>query len=307
MARGAEPTLNSTSTGERLELKPLGAWTTAQSEVLEECLTAMTPQALNARTLSINMSGIGELDTLGAWRWAAGTPIPADTHVGLEFQGLTGAPVITLEGRSKMPPPAPSNGLPVLRADPAAGVSMTQAARDALIRLQALLAENSEPLHNTLANLSTFSAALARNSDRVEGIITGVERLTGAGPAAAMPIVYDLTPPQEFPGIRKSPTGQLSIPEPSAVLMLDTQKILVRPSGVEGPTFSNAKWSDNVPKLLQARLMQSFEDADLLRSVLRPMDGLTANHQLLIDIRSFQLSLSADPQAEVEFSAKISR
>ena len=66
---------------------------------------------------------------------SAGTPIRADTHVGLEFQGLTGAPVITLEGRSKMPPPTPSDGLPVLRADPAAGVSMTQAARDALIRL----------------------------------------------------------------------------------------------------------------------------------------------------------------------------
>jgi ABC-type uncharacterized transport system auxiliary subunit len=32
---------------------------------------------------------------------------------------------------------------------------------------------------------------------------------------------------------------------------------------------------------------------------------LTAGRQLLIDIRSFQLSLAAAPQAEVEFSAKI--
>src|SRR5450759_3747450 len=93
---------------------------------------------------------------------AVGTPIRADTHVSLEFQGLTGAPVITLEGRSKMPPLAPSEGLPVLTADPTAGVSMTQAARDALFRLQGLLAENSEPLHSTLTNLNTFTAALAR-------------------------------------------------------------------------------------------------------------------------------------------------
>ena len=79
----------------------------------------------------------------------------------------------------------------------------------------------------------------------------------------------------------------------------------MRPSGAEGPTFSDAKWSDNIPKLLQARIIQSFENADLMRSVVRPMDGLSAGHQLLIDIRSFQLSLSGAPQAEVEFSAKI--
>jgi phospholipid/cholesterol/gamma-HCH transport system substrate-binding protein len=236
---------------------------------------------------------------------AVGTPIRPDTHVSLEFQGLTGAPVITLEGRSKMAPFAPSVGIPVLTADPAAGVSMTQAAREALLKLQNLLTENSEPLHNTLTNLNTFTAALARNSDRLDGILTGVERLTGTGPAAATPIIYDLVAPRDFPGLKKGPSGQFSIPEPTAVLMFDTQKILVRPSGAEGPTFANAKWSDNIPKLLQAKIIQSFENANLLRSVARPMEGLAAGHQLLIDIRSFQLSLSAVPQAEVEFSVKI--
>src|SRR5450631_70426 len=236
---------------------------------------------------------------------AVGTPIRADTHVSLEFQGLTGAPVITLEGRSKMAPFPASAGVPVLTADPAAGVSMTQAARDALLKLQNLLTENSEPLHNTLTNLNTFTAALARNSDRLDSIITGVERLTGGGPAAATPIVYDLTAPHDFPGVKKTPAGQFSVAEPTAVLMFDTQKILVRPSVAEGPTFVNAKWSDNIPKLLQTRIIQSFENANLLGSVSRPMEGLTAGHQLLIDIRSFQLSTSGTPQAEVEFSAKI--
>jgi len=39
--------------------------------------------------------------------------------------------------------------------------------------------------------------------------------------------------------------------------------------------------------------------------VARPTDGLTADHQLLVDIRGFQISHSPDPTAEVEFSAKI--
>jgi len=234
---------------------------------------------------------------------AADTPIRADTHVGLEFQGLTGAPVIALEGRSKMLPAAASSGVPVLKADPTASVSMTRAARDALLQLQGLISESSEPLHSTLTNLSTFSAALARNSDRLDGIISSLERLTGSGPAAASPIIYDLTAPHDFPPIAKIPSAQLSIPEPTAVLMFDTQKILVRPSGSEGPTFSNAKWSDNIPKLIQARIIQSFENANL--RVARPIESFTTSRQLLIDLRSFQISLAATPQAEAEFSAKI--
>jgi phospholipid/cholesterol/gamma-HCH transport system substrate-binding protein len=235
---------------------------------------------------------------------AEGTPVRADTHVGLDFQGLTGVPVIALEGRSSMPPPSASTALPVLSAEPGAGVTMTQAARDALRRLEGVLAENSEPLRSTIANFNTFSAALARNSDRLDGIITGVERLTGTGPTAAPPIIYDLTAPRVFPPL-KTPAGQLSVPEPTGVLMFDTQKILVRPGGAEGPTFANARWSDTIPKLLQARIIQSFENANLLGSIARPMENLTASHQLLIDIRSFQLSQSVAPMAEVEFAAKI--
>jgi len=238
---------------------------------------------------------------------ATNTPVRADTHVGLEFQGLTGVPVIALEGRSNAPSTW-STALgepPVLTADPSAGLSMTQAARDALRRVDTVLAENSEPLRETIANLKTFSAALARNSDRLDGIVAAVERMTGGGPAVAPPIIYDLTAPRAFPPIDKVPAGLLAVLEPTAIIMFDTQKILVRPSGTEGPTFANARWSDNLPKLLHARIIQSFENANLLRTVTRATEGLTADYQLFIDIRSFQLSMTAEPVADVEFAAKI--
>ncbi len=238
---------------------------------------------------------------------ATNTPVRADTHVGLEFQGLTGVPVIALVGRSNAPSTwstAPGEP-PVLTADPSAGLSMTQAARDALRRVDTVLAENSEPLRETIANLKTFSAALARNSDRLDGIVAAVERMTGGGPAVAPPIIYDLTAPRAFPPIDKVPAGLLAVLEPTAIIMFDTQKILVRPSGTEGPTFTTARWSDNLPKLLHARIIQSFENANLLRTVTRATDGLTADYQLLIDIRSFQLLMTAEPVADVEFAAKI--
>ena len=100
-------------------------------------------------------------------------------------------------------------------------------------------------------------------------------------------VVYDLTR-RGLSADLKAPAGCSPIPEPTATIVFDTQKFLVRPSDAEGPTFANAKWSDNLPKLHQAKIIQSFENAGLLGSVARPMDALTADHQLQIDIRSFR-------------------
>src|SRR6202161_485560 len=74
---------------------------------------------------------------------ASTTPVRSDTKVGLEFQGLTGIPVIALEGGTAR---VNSGAMPTLVAEAGAGQSMTQAARDALRRVDAVLAENSGPL-----------------------------------------------------------------------------------------------------------------------------------------------------------------
>jgi len=233
------------------------------------------------------------------------TPMRPDTHVGLEFQGLTGVPVVALEGRSNEPTAWPASPGPrVLIADPLAGQSMTQAARDALRRVGSVLSDNAEPLRETIANLKTFSAALARNSDRLDAIVTGVERMV-AGGTPTPSIVYDLAAPRSFPADLKAPAGVLAVLEPTAIIMFDTQRILVRPSGAEGPTFANAKWSDNLPKLIQAKIIQSFENAGLLGSVTRPMDAVSADHQLQIDIRSFQITILPEPVADVELAARL--
>jgi phospholipid/cholesterol/gamma-HCH transport system substrate-binding protein len=238
---------------------------------------------------------------------ATGTPVRGDTQVGLEFQGLTGVPVIALQGGTSASSAraAPHGEVPVLVADPAAGQSMTQAARDALKRVDGILADNAEPLRSTITNLNTFSGALARNSDRLDGIMAGLERMTGGGAAPPPKVSYDLTAPRTFPPFDKTPHAQLVVAEPTAVIMLDTQRILVRGNGGEAPSFDNAQWSDSVPKLFQERIIQSFENASFLRTVARPMEGIAADYRLLIDIRNFQIVISAAPVADVEFSAKL--
>lgn len=244
----------------------------------------------------------------------AATPVRSDTEAGLEFQGLTGVPVIALKGgASGAAPLASASGAPpLLIADASAGQSMTEAARQALRRLDALLADNAGDLKSAISNLNTFAGALARNSDRVDGILAGLERMTGSGAGkATIPTYYDLTAPRTFPPSEKTAKSQLVVLEPTALVALDTQRIIVPPSApaaAESPDA--AQWSDTIPKLIQAKIVQSFENSNYLGAVARPLEGLNADYQLAIDLRTFQVSTEAapgtsGPVARVEFAAKI--
>jgi phospholipid/cholesterol/gamma-HCH transport system substrate-binding protein len=233
---------------------------------------------------------------------APSTPIRADTQVGLEFQGLTGVPVITLQGGSASAS-APQGGL--LVADPSSGQSMTQAARQALQRVDSVLAENAAPLRETIGNINTFAGALARNSEKVDGIIAGLERMTGAAPALPPPPAYDLVAPKDLVPAAKPLRGQLAVREPSAPIVYDSQNILAR--GKDGSTtpLTGGRWSDNLTKLLQARIIQSFENAKLAGAVDRQADELKSEYRLTTEIRSFHLATAGAPMGAVELSAKI--
>jgi phospholipid/cholesterol/gamma-HCH transport system substrate-binding protein len=230
------------------------------------------------------------------------TPVRADTHVEIEFQGLTGATVISLRGGSATAPPLRGEP-PLLVADDTATQSLTQAAREALRRLDAILADNAEPLKSTLGNLNTFSAALARNSDKLDGIVAGLERLTGGGTKGPV-TTYDLSAPRAFPPLDKVVRAQLVVPEPGAPIALDTQKIVPRSAGAEAAGFANAQWSDTVPKLIQAKVIQALDNSGYFSAVSRPLDNLAADYQLLLDVRAFQIAGGEDA-ADIELAAKV--
>jgi phospholipid/cholesterol/gamma-HCH transport system substrate-binding protein len=238
---------------------------------------------------------------------AAGTPIRADTKAGIDFQGLTGIAVVSLNGGDPSAPKlaAVDGKPPLLAADPMAWQTMTQAARTVLQRLDAILVENSAAFKTAISNISTFAEALGRNSARVDGIIAGLERMTGGAAAATPPVVYDLTAPRAFLPIGKTIGAQLTIAEPTTVLMFDSQKILVRPQAPESPTFETARWSDSLPKLVQARIVQSFENSKYFTAVARPSEGLASDYQVLTEIRSFDITTAPSTAAVVEISAKI--
>jgi phospholipid/cholesterol/gamma-HCH transport system substrate-binding protein len=231
---------------------------------------------------------------------ASSTPVRADTRVGLEFQGLTGVPVIALEGGMLV---ASAAEVPTLVADPDAGQGMTQTASNALKRVDSVLAENSGALKDTIANFKVFSEGLARNTGKLDGIVAGLERMTGAT-APPTKITYDLRAPKNPAPLGKVINFQWAIPEPTAVTMLQTQRFLFVPER-EVPGFAEALWADSIPRLVQARLIESFENYDVAHAPFRAADVGQSEFQLLIDVRRFRIAMDLIPTAEIGLSARI--
>lgn len=236
-----------------------------------------------------------------------GTPVRTDTQVDITYQGLTGAAAITLKGGSADAPPLmPQNGQPpLIVAGADVGRSLTESAQDTLRHFDTILDQNAKPLNTAITGIAAFADMLGRNSQRVEGLIGGLENLTGTGTPKQGPAIYDLAAASAFPPIDKPIKGQLVVPDPNAIIVFDSQKILIRKGEGTYGNVDNAQWADNLPKLIQARIVQSFENARQLSAVSRPLDQLNAEYRLEIGIRNFQIALSPSPTAVVDLTARI--
>jgi cholesterol transport system auxiliary component len=121
----------------------------------------------------------------------------------------------------------------------------------------------------------------------------------GASPLAT----FDLSAPTA--GVKpRSARGVLVIPEPTAPAPSDGERIVVRTGPSSVAVIKGAQWTDRLPRLLQSRLIQTFENAKLLRSVSRPGDGVTPDRALAWEIRRFEMD-AATGQAVVELSVKV--
>jgi phospholipid/cholesterol/gamma-HCH transport system substrate-binding protein len=229
------------------------------------------------------------------------TPVRADTKVGLDFQGLTGVPVVALEG-GENPSAPPVQG--ILIAEEGAGQSMTQAARDALHKVDMVLSDNAAPLHDAIANLSTFTEGLARNTPKLDGIVAGLEKMTGAS-TPPRKIVYDLRAVDTFQAPKVPSEAGLAIAEPTATVRLQTQRFLFASDEESHDEFENAQWSDSLPALIQAKLLQSFENYDIAHAPVRADAVGIAGPRLVTDLRQFEISQGPEAKATVALSAKI--
>ncbi|BAF88214.1 ABC-type uncharacterized transport system protein [Azorhizobium caulinodans ORS 571] len=126
-----------------------------------------------------------------------------------------------------------------------------------------------------------------------------------AGCASAPIPTYDLSAPTGF-AARGGGNGQLVVVTPTALAVLDSEKIVVEPTPGQVTYLPEAQWSDRLTSLLQARTIQAFENSSRQRRVARPGDGVTGDYQLNMDVRSFGIKVLPEGTfAVVEISAKL--
>ncbi len=89
------PLLTATPTGDGLELRPVGSWTAVNVKNLEALSEGVTAEIARSKTVKLDMNGLSELDTLGAWlleklsRRAAAAGHPAEfVGVAENYAGL---------------------------------------------------------------------------------------------------------------------------------------------------------------------------------------------------------------------------
>ena len=128
--------------------------------------------------------------------------------------------------------------------------------------------------------------------------------LLAAACQSAPPATFALTAPRQRVGGGGVVSGQVVVPEPVTVQTLEADRILVKEAGGTVSFLPGGQWADRLPRLIQARLIQTFENASRLQAISRPGERIAADFQLNSELRSFQI-LSASGEAQVEISAKV--
>ncbi len=123
--------------------------------------------------------------------------------------------------------------------------------------------------------------------------------LAGALNSAAEPPpqTYDLHAPEISAGASVRSGLQILVLPPSAIKVLDTQNIVVRPSPDVIAHLDDAQWADTLPRLFQARLMQTLQSGARLRAIGQAGEGLRIDYRLAITIRAFDVAAYAPAHA----------
>lgn len=116
---------------------------------------------------------------------------------------------------------------------------------------------------------------------------------------------YDLSAPEDFSSVKGRSSAQILVPVPTALKSLDSEMIVVRPSGSEITYFGDAQWSDRLPRVIQEKLIQSFETSNRVRSVAKPGEGVVVDYKISATIRQFDLIDQGSGLAKAILAVKI--
>lgn len=115
---------------------------------------------------------------------------------------------------------------------------------------------------------------------------------------------YELSgiPPVEGPYSKRR---QIVVTDPSALKSLDGANIVIRTSPSSIQYLGKSQWADNLPAIIQEKLIEAFEDSGRLGGVGKPGDGIAVDYLVSPSIRSFEIITGSGDTAVVEISVRI--
>ena len=131
--------------------------------------------------------------------------------------------------------------------------------------------------------------------------LTGCTILDNVAPQSRT--TYELSSLMASRESSKQTNSRILVRLPIALTAIDSTRLVIRGADGRITWYSGAQWSDSVPRMVQARFVELFEDTGSFRSVLRPGDGISSSHHLLTDIRKFELGY--DGIVRLELSMKL--
>lgn len=130
--------------------------------------------------------------------------------------------------------------------------------------------------------------------------------LAKLGEEKPAPATFDLVLSEAGAGSGGRLPLQLAVSEPSAVHALAGDGIMVRPAADSITYFGGTVWSDQLPRLVQARLVQTIEHADRFTAVGDGHERLQPDLELITVIEAFQVEVSGHrAEGVVTLTAKV--
>jgi cholesterol transport system auxiliary component len=133
-------------------------------------------------------------------------------------------------------------------------------------------------------------------------LLSGCALLPGGAPAPLD--TFELSAPQLQSKARRSRI-QILVAEPSALKALDGQNIVIKPSPASIQFLRGAQWADRLPRIVQARLAETFQRSGGFGGVGKPGEGLAIDYQIIAEIRAFEVRVDGGGRANVEIFVKL--
>jgi cholesterol transport system auxiliary component len=98
---------------------------------------------------------------------------------------------------------------------------------------------------------------------------------------------------------------QILVPVPGALKVLDSEQVVIHLPGSQIQYLAKARWGDRLPKLVQTKLVEAFENSGKVGGVGTPGEGLAIDYQVITDIRAFEVDTDGTNVAHVAISVKV--